>query len=266
MKCFDIDNYFRKLGSWVNWVSTTDIFTFGDSNTEIKKIAVAWKPTLSALKQAAENGVNLFISHESIAVKTVNRSMKQDKEFALESEKELFRFLKESKMTVYRCHDFLDAVPEWGVMDTWHSKLGLPGKIISREYPNIITKTIPMTVSELARHIISKTQPLGQTTLLVSGNSNVIVSKIATGTGCAHNIERVRQLGADISLIVDDAYNSVRLGSHMRDLNYPLIILNHGVTEEWAVQNLAEQLQKKFREIEVMYIPQFCTYNFISYN
>jgi putative NIF3 family GTP cyclohydrolase 1 type 2 len=264
MKCYKIDNYFRKHGTWINWDKTTDIVTFGSPNTEIKKIAVAWKPTFSALKEAKEKGVNLFISHESIAVNTINKSMKQDVEFAFESEIELFDFLTESNMTVYRCHEFLDAVPYWGVMDTWQRKLELPGKIIAHKYPNIITEVKPMKIENLAKHIISKINHLGQKTVLVAGNTDKHVSRIATGTGCGHDLAGVRKLGSDISIVVDDAYNYVRIGSHMRDLDYPLIIVNHGVSEEWAVKNLSEHLQKNFPEIETIYIPQSCAYTFIG--
>ena len=261
MKCIELDSHFRNSGHWVNWNKTTDIFTFGNPHQNINKIAVAWKPTLSALKEAFTKDVNFFISHESIAVKARNGSMKPDIDFMLRSEKMLFDFLAKSNLTVYRCHDFLDAVPEWGVMYSWQKGLELDGKIKHIEYPNIITQIKSITVEKLAKHIISKTSGLGQEHVLISGNPDKIISTVATGTGCAHNIDNVRKHGADISIVVDDAYNSVRMGSHMRDCDYPMIILNHGVTEEWAVKNLAAHLNKSFPQIETLYIPQRCTYH-----
>jgi hypothetical protein len=98
---------------------------------------------------------------------------------------------------------------------------------------------------------------------MISGNPEKIIHKVATGTGCGHNIQNVRRLGAELSIVVDDAYSSVRLGSHMRDLDYPMIIVNHGVSEEWAVGNLAEHLRRVFPDVEVIYIPQYCTYEFV---
>jgi len=263
MKCKSVDEHFRSLGKWVNWEKTTDIFSFGSSEDEIEKIAVAWKPTLFALKEAKTNGANLFISHESIGVKAVNGSMKQDIEFMLESERDLFDFMEASSLVVYRCHEFLDAMPEWGVMHAWQKSLQLGGRTIVDEYPNMITEVSPTSVRELAIHIVARTIDLGQKDVLVSGNPEKVVSRIATGTGCIHNIENVRKLGADVSIVVDDAYSSVRMGSHMRDLDYPLIVVNHGVAEEWAMENLSKHLRSTFPDIEVIHIPQYCTYEIV---
>ena len=264
MKCRKIDEHFRSLGKWVNWEKTTDIFTFGVPEDEIKKIAVAWKPTLSALMNAKRKGANLFISHESIGVRAINGSMKQDIEFMLDSEKGLFDFLKKSSFVVYRCHDFLDAMPEWGVMYAWQKGLDLGGEIIAKEYPNIITKINPVSVRHLATHVLAKTKELGLKCVFVSGNLDKIVSSIATGTGMGHKIEKMIKLGADLSIVVDDAYSSVRMGSHMRDLDYPLIIVPHGVSEEWAVENLSKHLRSIFTDFEIMYIPQYFTHECIG--
>lgn len=266
MKCLEVDAYFKSVGTWVHWHKTTDIFSFGDGEEEIQKIAVAWKPTFAALKQANAHGANFFISHESIGVRAMNGSMRQDREFMLESESELFDFLETSSLVVYRCHDFLDAVPEWGVMHAWQKGLQLCGRIIAKEYPNIVTEIPPVSVRSLALHVITKTADLGQKSVMLSGNPDKIIHSVATGTGCAHNIQNVRRLKADVSIVVDDAYNSVRLGSHMRDIDYPMIIVNHGVSEEWAVRNLAEHLRTIFPDVEVMYIPQYCAHEFVHEN
>ena len=266
MKCLEVDTYFKRIGAWVNWNKTTDIFSFGCAEEKIKKIAIAWKPSFAALKQAKAHGANFFIAHESIGVKAVNGSMRQDREFMLESESELFDFLKTSSLVVYRCHDFLDAMPEWGVMHAWQKELELGGRIVAEEYPNIITEIQPISVRSLALHVIAKTTDLGQKSVMISGNPDKIVHSVATGTGCAHNIQNVRSLGAEVSIVVDDAYNSVRLGSHMRDLDYPMIIVNHGVSEEWAVRNLAQHLRTVFPDVEVMYIPQYCAHKFVHEN
>ena len=170
MKCKEVDTYFKSQGKWVNWEKTTDIFSFGSPENEIDKMAVVWKPTLDALKKAAALNANFIICHESIAVKAVNGSMRQDDEFMLESESELFDFLKSSSLAVYRCHDFLDGVPQWGVMHAWQRGLNLGGEIVVEEYPNIITEISPMTANDLSEHVIRQTTTLGQNYVLLSGN------------------------------------------------------------------------------------------------
>ena len=263
MKCRHIDEHLRSLGTWVNWDKTTDIFTFGSPDTAINKIAVAWKPTMAALMNAKAEGANFFISHESIGVRAVNGSMQQDVEFMMDSEREIFDFLTESSFVVYRCHDLLDAMPEWGVMCAWQEGLDLGGEIILEKYPHITTEIAPLSTRDLASHIIAKTASLGQNFAFVSGNPEKQVSRIATGTGMIHDIDTMRMHNADVSIVVDDAYSSVRMGSHMRDLDYPIIIVNHGVAEEWALENLSGYLRDSFPSIEIIYIPQYCPYEVV---
>ena len=48
----EIHNHFRERGTWVNWERTTDTFKAGDPEKPVRTIAVAWKPSWDALKEA----------------------------------------------------------------------------------------------------------------------------------------------------------------------------------------------------------------------
>ncbi len=268
MKAIDLQTYFTTLGPGqkMDWNKTIDIFTFGDPQTEIKGVAVAWKPTFAALKEAAARGANVFISHESIAMNAKNYSMKQDIEFMRDSEKEMFDWLTENNMVVYRCHDLLDRVEPFGVRRAWHEGLELGGEVVYDKYPHLITKISPCSLRNLAKHIAAQTAPLRQDGVLVVGDLDKEVSRVGTGTGMSYKLDSFYKAGADVVVCTDDAHNQVRQGSHYEETGMSMIIVNHGVSEEWALRNLAQHLQEQFPDISVFHIPQFSPFTHISAN
>ena len=264
MKCIDIHNHFRERGTWVDWECTTDTFKAGDPDKTVRTVAVAWKPTWAALREAYRWGAELFVGHESICVHAVNGSPEPEIAFALESEKPKFAWLAESGMTVYRCHDVWDRFPQTGIRCAWRDGLELGGRIAVDQYPYFVTEVEPLTLGELARHVLARVRPLGQNGVPVTGDLERPVSRIATGTGAIDDPLEMRALGADVALIVDDYYRHVREGVHVRELGLTTITVNHGVAEEWGVRNLAAYLGETFPELNVFHIPQRCPYTVIG--
>ena len=86
------------------------------------------------------------------------------------------------------------------------------------------------------------------------------ISKIGTGTGSTADIVRFKNAGADIGIMTDDGYSHVRMGVHANELDFPTIIVNHGVSEEWGIMNLVKYVQQIFPTLEVFHIPQYCPY------
>jgi putative NIF3 family GTP cyclohydrolase 1 type 2 len=265
MKCIDIHNHFRstETAKLVNWERTTDTFKAGDPSKPVRKVAVAWKASWDALKEAAAKGADLFVSHESICVNAENGSPEPEVKFALPSEMPKFEWLEKSGLVVYRCHDVWDRFPEIGIRDTWQRELKLGGKIIKDEYPFYVTEVAPITLGDLAKHLLEVLKPLGQNGVVVTGDLNKKVSRIGTGTGQNNNSVALRDAGADVGIMTDDGYNNVRMGHHAKELGFPTIVVNHGVSEEWALRNLAIYLQKTFPQLEVFDIPQYCIYKII---
>jgi putative NIF3 family GTP cyclohydrolase 1 type 2 len=260
MKCINIHEHFRNYGSWLNWDNTTDGFKTGNPEREVHIIAVAWKPSWEALKEAYNRGAELFIAHESICAKAVNKSRGSEIEFALESEKPKFDWLQKNGMVVYRCHDFWDSFPEHGIRWAWQRGLDLGNKIITDDYPLLVTQIDPIPLADLANHILKKVKLLGQNGILVTGDMGKKISTIATGTGVTGNPEKMFQLGADAGILTDDYYTHVRMGILAHELNFPTIIVNHGVSEEWGIKNLASYIMKMFPDQKVFHIPQYCPY------
>ena len=47
--------------------------------------------------------------------------------------------------------------------------------------------------------------------------------------------------------MADDGYNNVRMGHHANELDFPTIVVNHGVGEEWALRNMQLISKKPFQ-------------------
>lgn len=249
----------------MDWDNTTDGFKAGDPATEVEKVAVAWKASWAALREAASRGANLFVSHESICVNAVNRSPEPEVHFALPSEQPKFDWIHKTGLVVYRCHDFWDRFPGEGIRDSWRTGLSLGDKIVADAYPLYVTEVTPMTVRELARHVLQCIHPLGQNGVMHSSNTEKSVHRIATGTGVTTNPIKMMELGADAGILTDDYYLHVRMGIHACELDFPTVIVNHGVSEEWGIRNLARYLRSAFPDLEVFHLPQRCLYTFLTY-
>ena len=72
------------------------------------------------------------------------------------------------------------------------------------------------------------------------------------------------ELGADAGIMTDDYYLHVRIGAHACELDFPTIIVNHGVSEEWGVRNLVQYIGRVFPAVEVFHIPQYCAYTVLT--
>jgi len=260
--CRDVTDHFKETGKWVDWDNTVDTFKAGDPSRPVRKIAVAWKASFDAIRQAVSRGADMLISHESICVKG-NGSPKPEVNFALPSEKPKFDFLEKTGLVVFRCHDFWDRFPQIGIRDTWRREIEIGDKIVADEYPFYVTEVTPVSVQELAGHILKKIQPLGQNGIIACGNLMKKVSKIGTGTGAIVDPFGLRDTGAEVGIISDDYYVHVRMGVHANELDFPVILVNHGVSEEWGIMNLTRYVQRTFPLIEVFHIPQYCPYKII---
>lgn len=264
MKCLDIADYFREQGTWVDWENTTDTFKAGDPAKPVEKVAVAWKASWEALREAVARDADLFVSHESICVKAMNGSPEPEVVFALPSEQPKFDWLDETGLVVYRCHDVWDRFPIEGFRDSWRMGLKLGDKIVADEFPLYVTGIEPMAAGDLAQHILQQVRPLGQNGVLLSGDPGKKVSRIATGTGVNTAAAKMVELGADAGIVTDDYYLHVRMGVHARELGFSTVVVNHGVAEEWGVRNLAGHLARVFPTLEVFHIPQTCPYTVIT--
>ena len=264
MRCIDIHEHFKAKSDWVDWNHTTDTFKAGDPEKEVRTIAVGWKANWDSMREAVDRGADLFISHESICVEAVNGSTEQERFFALPSEVPKFDWLEDTGLTVYRCHDCWDRYPSIGIRHSWQRGLEIGEKIVTDEYPLLVTELESQTLGDFARHVLKRIAPLGQTAIPMVGDNESIVKRVATGTGVTTNPVEMMRLGADVGVITDDYFLNVRMGEHARELGFSWITVNHGVSEFWGIENLASYLGTTFPELQIIHIPQSCPYTIVE--
>lgn len=259
MKAIDIHNHMASLGDWVDWSATCDGFKAGDPQSDVKGIAVAWQSTLPNLRLATEKGCNLFITHEPTFYVHMDDS---EAVFRHEYAAAKLRFIEESGLTIYRCHDVWDVFPDIGILDSWASGLGFdspPAAAVRYHSAYPFTGT----VRNLACHVRERVAAIGQSVVEAIGDPDQPVSCVALGTGAITDFHTMLGLGADACIMTDDGMAFWSAGCQAVDSGVPLIIVNHATAEEWGVRNLAAYVARQFPDIPVHHLPMGCLYHVV---
>lgn len=261
MKAGEIHAHFKKLGPWVDWPNTTDGFHFGDAETEVRGIMVAWKPYASALRRAQELGCNFFLAHEAIFQEGRNGN---ESAAAGLLEQPKLEWLKASGMTVYRCHDVWDLFPGAGVRDRWAAGLGFTGLPLKLDGYYRLEDVAGHTFHSLCAHVAARMKTVRQEAVLAVGDPARKVSRLGLGTGALTKLEKMLELGADVCVVCDDYFRHVRDGALFQDLGVPFIVVNHGAKEEWGMEGLFRHARAAFASIPVHFLPQGCPYRIVG--
>lgn len=258
MLCQAIHEHFVQAGTWVNWNKTTDSFKVGDPDRTVTRLATVWNPTWPALRLAHQRGAELVVAHESVFVRGGAGS---EAEVALDSEQDKLRWIQDTGLVIYRCHDVWDNFPGIGIREHWQQRLELGGRIVADRFPLLLTEMDqPRTVRDLARHLLALLSPLGQTHVQVAGDLDRPVRVVASGTGVTVDPMTMWKLGAEVGIMTDDYFLFVREGAHAAEQGFPMIFVNHGVAEEWGIEQLAAHLARTFPDLDVFHLPQTCPY------
>lgn len=269
MKAYELHEYLKSKGTWVNWNNTSDTFLFGDPEIEVEGIAVGWKATIPSLEEAIDLNCNLFITHEPLYAAVANKFGIYSVGGRLLEKNDAWvqkgNLLKENNMTVYRCHDVWDDFPKIGIHSAWAKWLGFdktPTKTIKWYEVHEFEAT---TLGELSHKILNHVKSLGQHGVLIIGDENKLVSKIALGTGAITDYRLMHyQLGADVLVLTDDGTRLWESAQWSEDTGIPLIIVNHATAEEPGMRTLANYIQEIYPDIPVHSIKRGCLYQIIT--
>jgi putative NIF3 family GTP cyclohydrolase 1 type 2 len=254
----DVEAYLRSLGPWVDEAKTCDSFKAGDPDREVKALAVSWMSTLRALQEAQSRRCDLFVTHEPTFYSHYDNDPSFDSD---RSTIEKRRFLKETGMVVYRCHDVWDRVPEIGILDSWAKALGFAGKPVAAETYYAVYAMPESSVDEFARKTAKRLKAFGQEAVQVVGDGKTKIRKVAIGTGAITEVKEMCHLGADAAVITEVTYwRDVRWA---QDMGFPLFIVEHSVSECPGLENLAGHLREKFPGVRVEYIQEGCPFRLI---
>lgn len=168
-------------------------------------------------------------------------------------------------MAVIRCHDVLDAMPG-GVVDCLATALGFTTAEYVTEAPRyrVVRLATPTPAGQVAQRLATAFGRLGQPGVAFYGNADRRVSTLGLGTGYGNDPWRGHALGADMALAIDDRIKSWTEPVWAEDAGYPVVVINHGTSEEWGVRRLADIIRAGHPEVPVRLIPQGCGYRWFS--
>ena len=255
MKAVDLHERFREIGAWVDYEKTCDGFLHGDPEIEIAAVAVCWSSMLHQLRQARELGCNLFICHEPLY------TYFEQNELSHPGEQAKADFLRSGGLTVYRCHDLWDVMPEIGIVDSWSEFLGFTDEpAATAKYYNAHDLPAGTTVRALASQVLAKVKELGQESVHVVGEAGAVVTRVAVGTGAITSFRHMAALGADVLVLTDDGTRLWESAVWSSDVGVPLILVNHATAEEPGMRNMATFLAERYG-LEAHLITQGCLYS-----
>lgn len=231
-----------------------DQVLWGNGDQSARAIAVCWASSLEHLRQARKLGCDLLVTHEPLY------TYDPPEEFAHAAEAEKRRFLNESGMTVYRCHDVWDVMPEVGIPWAWARHLGFDGPPAAEDR-FLLAYDLPAgsTVGDMARRVLEATRDLGQEHVGVIGEAGRQVRRIALGTGAITPFRRMAALDADLLVLTDDGVRTWELGQWARDTGVAALLVNHATAEEPGMRSLAQWLAERV-DVPVHHVPCGCMY------
>ena len=249
MQAQDFLEHCRQAAPWVNWCKTVDTFMAGPADAEVAGIAVTWLATNAVLRRAAERGLNFVVSHEGAFYQTYAGS-----EPGKRHHEEKRRLIDELGLTLMRCHDTWDRMPDVGIVDTWAGFLGFETEPRAVESYYRICLVEGRTVEKVARHILEKVRPLGQHGIEMMGDADKKVHRMAIGTGAITRLDDMALLGCDIILATDDGIHTTNSGLWSLDLDIPVLVVSHATAELPGMQAMIGYLEEHFPGVPVEHL------------
>jgi putative NIF3 family GTP cyclohydrolase 1 type 2 len=262
MKVDEIQAFLRSLnGGWMKPEETVDTFKAGNPQSEVRGIAVGWMSYKWALERAQSLGCNVFITHEPTFYDHRDNQLEL---FAMDRVRQKQKWIEENGIVILRCHDLWDQMPNIGIPDSWGAFLTLGDAIDGEGYFRIYDVS-GKTALEVAQHVAGRVALVGQQAVQLVGLADQPVTRVAIGTGAITPFLRfVSQYNVDLAICSDDGTTYWRDAAFAIDMGISLIIVNHPVTEEAGMINLAKCLQNQFPEIPVHHIGQQCMYRLVG--
>lgn len=272
MKAKELNDYLRSLVEVSE--PSVDKIIVGDPETVISKIGTAWMPYWNTLKEANEMGINTMVVHEptfythrDLDEKTSSffKAPSPGKEMYLEQIAAKKKWIEDNGMVVIRCHDVLDKIEGYGIPFAFGRGLGFQDSDIirSKMYYNVY-KIEQKPAIEVAKMVASKLRAIGQPGVAFYGDENYPVKTLGLGTGCICGPMNFRDMDMDLAIAIDDSIQTWRETTFSEDTGKPLIVVNHGTTEEFGMKELAAQLKKSLTNYETIHFKQGCGYKWIT--
>ena len=168
-------------------------------------------------------------------------------------------------MVIIRSHDVMDIVKGFGIPFALGQFLGYSNKDIirSKDYYNVY-QIETEKAGTVARRIASHLRTLDQPGVAFYGDPDRLVSNVGLGTGCICDPMQYQELEPDLSIAIDDTVRTWIQTAFAEDTGNPLIVINHGTSEESGMRLLNKHLTDNIPNIEFIHLNQGCGYQWIT--
>lgn len=227
---------FEKQCEWDN-----SGLVIGDKNSETEKIGIVLDITEEAVKYAAENGINLIVSHHPVIFRAVKTVLADDPAY----------LLIKNGISAICAHTSLD-IAKGGVNDALADKLGFKNAVPLSENGETEMVRVAET-SELSGRQLAMLCAEKLSTGVTVADSGKIIKKVALCGGAGADFMH------DAANADCDAYITGEAKHHefldAKAMGITLISAGHFETENPVVSVLAEKIRNNF-DCEVEIIPQ----------
>lgn len=272
LKAINVHNYLRSLCDVSE--PSCDRFIIGDPDTKVTKIGTCWLPYWKTLRRAVEQGINTLVVHEPTFYTHWDLDEKEkDYWQAPEAAKNAYlklidkkkEWLQNNGLVIIRCHDVLDKVPEFGMPYALGQALGFTNNDIirSRTYYNVY-KIEPTPAIDVAERIAAKLKIASQPGVAFYGDPQYVVKSIGVGTGCICNPLNYMDLKPDLYVAIDDKIRTWIQTTFAEDSGQPLVVINHGTSEEFGMRSLNARFKEEFPEHDIIHLDQGCSYRWVT--
>lgn len=272
LKAIEVQNYLRSLCDVSE--PSCDRIIIGNPETEVEKIGTCWMPYWKTLKRAVKQGINTLVVHEPTFYTHWDLNEKErDYWLAPDPAKDAYRELVEKKkewilgegLVIIRCHDVLDKVEEFGIPFALGQALGFTNADIirSRTYYNVY-RIEPAPAINVAKRIAAKLKIATQPGVAFYGDPQYVVKSVGLGTGCICNPLNYMDLKPDLYVGIDDVIRTWIQTTYAEDTGQPLVVINHGTSEEFGMVSLNSRLKEAFPEQDIIHLDQGCGYKWVT--
>jgi putative NIF3 family GTP cyclohydrolase 1 type 2 len=253
---------------------TVDRFITGKPETIVKKLGTCWMSNWETCRKAIDSGVNVLITHEPTFYTHrdlndvpgfLQRSPEFTKEQYITQIEKKKKWINDNGLVIIRNHDTLDALQERGIPFAFGQFLGFKNSdiISSRTYYNVY-KFEKQSASSFASKLAGKLRELGQPGVAFYGDPAREVASVGIGTGWICDPMDYADLKPDVFIAIDDVVKTHIQTVFAADTGHPLIVINHGTSEEMGMRSLNQIIKEKYPDIEVIHFKQGCTYKWIT--
>ncbi len=236
--------------SWAK--ETVDTFKAGHPEQEVTGVACTFMATVDVLKQAAELGCNLVITHEPTYYNHLDEKdmLENDPVYAAKQ-----AIIEANNMVVFRFHDHWHRTSPDGIY------VGMTDKLQWETYLEKGEKDIfdlpGFTLAEVTKHM---KMVFPEAIIRVIGDPDLVIKKAAFSAGAPGSSRHIRLLQKEeINLVVigeAPEWESLAYVNDASQAGMPksMIILGHTVSEEAGMDYCATWMRSFIKEVPVHFV------------